>query len=122
MIRTFTRPSDEHDLRAMAPPGTSFALNLLRGSLPVSVVAFAIVYLLSRSLLIAGMLGLALFAASVVSNVRFFGEVERRSGQKTDPRAVEVIEVEATRVWDIEPLGDNAPAYVFFANDRKALL
>src|SRR5262245_55407447 len=121
MIRVSLVEADEHDIRAMAPPGTSMARNLLLGSLPISAFLFGVAYIVSRSVWVAGTVGAGLAVASVVSNVRFFRGVARRTRQQSDPRAVEVIDVEASRVLDIEPLGSHGPAFVFFSQDGKAL-
>lgn len=122
MIRIYLRSADHADLRATAPPGTTISRNFLLGSLPVAVALFGLVYVFSRSLVIAGGLAASVFAASAASNIRHFREVARRATQGADPRAVEVIEVAASRVWDIEPVGSHGPAFVFFASGGKGLL
>src|SRR5262245_35544216 len=122
MIQTYLASVDERDLRALAPPGTSLARNALHATVPGSVILFGLVYLFSRSLLLAVLVGGSLLAASLASNIRFFRGVSRRRTQQTDPRAVEVIDVEAYRALDIEHLGSHGPAFVFFAQDGKALL
>ena len=104
----------------MAPPGRSPARNILFTTMPLSVVAFLVLYGVSRSLWIAALIAAALMVASIVSNVRFSRKVAgRRTAQQL---AVEVLDVEASRVFDIEPLGSHGPAFVFFADDGKALL
>ena len=54
--------------------------------------------------------------------MRFFQEIKRRQRLLGDAQAVEIMEVEASRVLDIEPLGDNAPALCFFTAGGKAIL
>jgi len=95
---------------------------VLLGSLPVSAVCFGLAYLIFRSLAIAGVVGVVLLVTSLVSNVRFFQGVRRRAGQRDDANAVDVIDVEASEVTDVHPVGDDAPAYVFFAGEGKAVL
>ena len=120
MIRTSLVDADERDFQAMAPPGRSPARNILFTTMPLSVVAFLVLYGVSRSLWIAALIAAALMVASIVSNVRFSRKVAgRRTAQQL---AVEVLDVEASRVFDIEPLGSHGPAFVFFADDGKALL
>ena len=121
MIRSFRQAAGPKDLHSLVPAGDSLGRNLLRGALPVSVVVFGVVYLVSRSPWLAGGVAAVVFAASLKSNVSFFRDVNRRKGS-ADPEAVEVIEVEASRVFDIEPLGSHGPAYVFFSDDGRALL
>ena len=122
MIRTSLAEADARDLKAIAPPGTTPARNILLGTLPISAGIFVVVYLVSRSLSLAAVLSLGLGTTSLVSNYRFFRGVARRTSQQTDARAVEVIDVDASRVFDIEPLGSHGPAMVFFTEDGKALL
>jgi hypothetical protein len=123
MIRTSLVDADEKDLQAMAPPGSSPARNILSTTVPLSVVAFLVIYAVSRSPWIAAAIAGVLMVASIVSNVRFHRKVAgRRRDQQSGKLAVEVIEVEASRVFDIEPLGSHGPAFVFFAEDHKALL
>ena len=100
----------------------SLASNLLAVTLPLSAVIFGGVYLLSRSLIAAGVVAGIFLSASAVSNVRFFNEFRRRQGSTGDAAAVEVIEVEADRVLDIEPLGSHGPALCFFLGEGRALL
>ena len=100
----------------------SFVSNLFSVSLPLSVLLFAVVYVISRSILTAGLIAGGFLVASAVSNMRFFKEMMRRQRLLGDAQAVEVIEVEASRVLDIEPLGDNGPALCFFTAGGTALL
>jgi hypothetical protein len=123
MIRTSVVDADERDLQAMVPPGSSPARNIALTTVPLSVVAFLVIYAVSRSAWIAGALAAVLMVGSIVSNVRFFRKVAgRRIEQQSGKPAVEVIDIEAFRVFDIEPLGSHGPAFVFFAEDKKALL
>ena len=123
MIRTSLVDADERDFQAMAPSGSSPARNILTTTLPISVVAFVVIYGVSRSVWIAGVIAAVLMVGSIVSNVRFFRRVaDRRIQQQSGTLAVEVIDVKASRVFDIEPLGSHGPALVFFAEDGKALL
>lgn len=96
--------------------------NLLFVSLPVALVLFGLVYLFSRSVLAASIVATAAFVGSVWSNVSFFTAVRRRENLRSDDRAVEVTEVEASRVLEVEHLGSHGPAWVFFSDDGKALL
>ena len=123
MIRTSLANADERDFQAITSTGTSPARNILFTTLPLSAVAFLVIYGVSRSLWIAAPIAAALMAGSIVSNVRFFRKVaDRRTEQRSGKSAVEIIDVEALRVFDIEPLGSHGPAFVFFAADGKALL
>src|SRR5688500_8962621 len=121
MIRTFYRAADELDLKAMTRSSGSLMGNLFMVSLPISALLFAGAYLLSRSMLAASLISGGFLVASVVSNMRFFKEVRRRQRLLEDAQAVEVIEVEASRVLDIEPLGDHGPALCFFSAEGKAI-
>jgi hypothetical protein len=121
MIRTFRKAADPADLRALTPTNDTLILNVLRGTLPLSLAVSGVTYLISRSLMVAGSVGALLFAASLTSNLRFFRGVARRK-ESTEADAVEVIEVEASRIFDIQHLGSHGPAYVFFGADGKALL
>ena len=96
--------------------------NLLIVSLPLAALIFAGAYVLWRSILAASLISGGFLVASLVSNVRFFKEIKRRQRLLGDAQAVEVIEIEASRVLDIEPLGDNGPALCFFTAGGEALL
>jgi hypothetical protein len=67
-------------------------------------------------------IAIGLFLASLISNIRYFRYVKRRENLKKDASAVEGLEVSASRVLDLEPMGDNAPALCFFVGEGKALL
>lgn len=96
--------------------------NLLFISLPAAIFLFAVVYVICHSLLVASVIAVLLLAASAWSNGRFFSKVRRRQQSRTDAGAVQVTEVEASRVLDVQPLGSHGPALVFFAAEGKALL
>jgi hypothetical protein len=96
--------------------------NLLLVSLPAALLLMAVVYFVWRSLPAASVVGVFLLVASVWSNGRFFSKVRRRQQSRADARAVQVTEVEASRVLDIQPSGSHGPALVFFAADGQALL
>ena len=68
------------------------------------------------------MAGVGLFAISVYSNLMFFRKVRRYEALRTDSKAVEMFEVSADRILDVEPVGDNGPAFCFFVGGRKTLL
>jgi hypothetical protein len=122
VIRTFHTSADERDIQAMTRNKGSLLRNLLVIALPVGLFLFALVYAVWRSVIAASVAGVLAFTASAWSNARFFIAVRRRQASRTDNQVVEVIEIEALRVLDIEPLGSHGPAWVFFAADGKALL
>jgi hypothetical protein len=122
VIRTFHTRPDDRDFRAMTRGAGSLARNLLLVSFPLALFVAGLVYLLSRSWIAASIVGGLLLLASAWSNVSFFAGVRRRQDSRSDDRAVEVTEVQASRVLDIEPLGSHGPAWVFFADGGKALL
>ncbi|MEY2466181.1 MAG: hypothetical protein QOD03_702 [Verrucomicrobiota bacterium] len=122
MIRTYHHAADDRDLKAITRGSGSLARNLFRASFPAALFLFAVVYVIWRSLFAAFIAGIVLFAASAISNIRFFGDVRRRQDAKADSEAVAVTEVEASRILDIEHLGSHGPALVFFVDERKALL
>jgi hypothetical protein len=100
----------------------SLSRNLLLVSLPAALVVLAVVYAVWRSPPVALAVGAGVFATSVWSNGRFFGEIRRRKESRGDREAVQVTEVDASRVLDIETSGSHGPALVFFADNGKALL
>lgn len=122
MLSTYRRPVDDLDLKSLTHEKGSFQRNVVTRTIPVTVIVFGVVYMLRRSILIAGAVAAALLVGSLTSNFRFFRYVKRRKSQKQDAAAVEVLEVSASNVLEVEPLGDNAPAYCFFVGGRKALL
>jgi hypothetical protein len=122
MIRTFQTSVDARGVRAMTRGKGSPGRNLLFVSVPAALLLSALAYVVSRSWLAASVVGVLLLAASAWSNGRFFSEVRRRQQSGAAAEAVQVTEVEASRVLDIEPLGSRGPALVFFAAEGKALL
>jgi hypothetical protein len=122
MIRIYHRAANDSDLKAMRKFRGSLWSNLLLVTLPAAAALFVIAWLLSRSLPISGVVAGGFFLASLISNARFFREVNQREQLKSDAHAVEVTEVEASHVLDIEHLGSYGPAYCFFVGEGKALL
>lgn len=122
MMTAYRRSADDVDLKALTYEHGSLWRNLVTVSLPAAALVFGFVYVVWRSVLTASITATGLFLASLLSNVRFFRDVKRRENLKKDSNAVEVLEVSASRVLDIEPLGDNAPALCFFVGEGKALL
>ncbi|SMC25570.1 hypothetical protein SAMN02745857_02216 [Andreprevotia lacus DSM 23236] len=120
-IEISRRAPVDDDFKALQQQGTSFGRAISLALLVFGVLA-ALIYWLSKSWLAASLIGGGLFASSVVSNWRFRQEQQRRRAMAADPQAVEVIEVAPLRVVDIQPLGSNGPALVFFGNDEQAVL
>ena len=96
--------------------------NVLTVTLPIGALLFLGIYWLARSVWPALAVAGAFVLGSVWSNARFFRTVGARARPGTDHSTVEVMEVEATRVLDIEHLGSHGPAYCFFTADGRALL
>jgi hypothetical protein len=67
MIRTYAASADDHDLRAVTPPGTSLARHVLHGTIPGTLGVFGLIYVISRSLSVATLLGGCVLAASLES-------------------------------------------------------
>lgn len=122
MLRSYQRAANDLDLKAWTHERGSLARNLATVSLPVAVIAFGVAYGIWRSATMASVLAAGLFLASLLSNVRFFRDVSRREQLKKDAHAVEVFDVSASSAFDLEPVGDDAPAFCFFVGDGKALL
>jgi len=122
MLTIKSRAADDHDLKAFAHGQVSIGRNILLTLLPVCALVFGVVYFFWRSVWGAAAASVVLFAASFYSNISFFREVKRRESQKADAKAVEVLEVSASRVVDIEFIGDDGPALCFFVGGGKALL
>ncbi len=115
------RAANAIDVQAMTRARGSLATNLALFTIPGSVVLFAGAYFLFRSLAMSCVVSAVFFAASAISNVRFFKKVKaiETNGNHS---IVEVLEVEAFRVVEIDPLGSHGPAYCFFVDGGKALL
>lgn len=121
-MRTYYRAADNRDLKAMTRGRGSLRRNLLTTSLPLAAFIFLIIYAVFRSIAAASIVSGLLLIASVVSNIRFFAEVQHRSGLTTNPTAVEVTDVQPSRILDLEPVGDHGPAICCFTSDGRALL
>lgn len=120
MIRVEYRQPDAADLEV-----ARLASRAIGSNLAFALVVFgglsAIVYAVSKSLVVAIISGGGLFALSLISNLRFFAKARSRNRLIMDPKAVEVISVEAARVVEIQPIGTGV-AYVFFAERGEAIL
>ena len=122
MIRTFQTTADPRDFRAMVRGKGTLRSNLLFVLLPVALAVFGLVYAIWRSPIAASAAAVALFAAGAWSNVCFFSKVNRRRSSAETTTAVDVIEVQASRVLEIEHLGSHGPAWIFFADGAALLL
>jgi hypothetical protein len=122
MIRSYRRAADEADVKAMTQGKGSLVRNILMVSLPIGAFLFLGIYWLTRSYVAALVVAGAVASGSIWSNVRFFRTVGERERPGPEQSTVEVMEVEATRVVDIEHLGSHGPAYCFFTADGTALL
>jgi hypothetical protein len=122
VLKTYTRAANDLDLNAVTHTRGSLVRNLTAVTIPIAALSFGAVYLKWRSVTAAGIVAAGLFVASAVSNVRFFSQLKRRQALKQNSSAVEVFEVSASRIFDIEHLGSNGPAFCFFVEPHKALL
>jgi hypothetical protein len=121
MIRTYRRPAESTDIQAATEGKGSLSRNLLTLILPAGVVLFAVPYLVFDSFLSGAIISTLFVGGSTWSNVRFFSKTGARA-RSTAGAIVEVIEVDATRVFEIEHQGSHGPAYCFFSSDGDALL
>jgi len=121
-MKIYNRAANDSDLKSMNRPGGSLGRDLITIALPVTVALSCGIYWKWRSVLAASVVAVGVFTASAISNIRFFREAKRREGQKADLKAVEVFEVSASRVLNIQPVGDDGPALCFFVENGKALL
>ena len=122
MIRSSRRAADVEDLKAMTHGKGSLVRNVLMLTLPMGLILFLGTYWLVRSYVVALVVAGLVALGSIWSNVRFFRTVGQRGTPSAAQSAVEILEVEAARVLDIEHLGSHGPAYCFFAGDGTALL
>ena len=122
MIRSHRRSADTEDMKAMKQGRGSPIPNIVTVTLPVGAILFAGVYWVGRSHWLALAVAGVFVVASIWSNARFFSTVRKREKSGFDQPTVEVMEVEATRVLDIEHLGSHGPAYCFLTEDGTALL
>src|SRR5215831_19931697 len=118
MMTIYGRAANDLDVKALTDDGQgSPGRNLATVSFPVAAIAFGIVYSKWRSALAAGIFAMGLFLVSLLSNIRFFRAIKRRKNMKKDANALEVLEVSASSVLELEPLGDDAPAFCFFVGE-----
>ena len=121
-MRSYQRAANDLDVQALSVERGSLGRNIVIVSLPSAVIVFGVVYAMWRSVTTASIIATGLFLASLLSNIRFFRSVKRRESLKKDATAVDVFDVSARHVLDLEPVGDNSPALCFFVGDGKALL
>ena len=122
MIRIYQRPADAEDLKAMKDGKGSFVRNVSTITLPFGALLFVGIYWLFNSSWLALALAGLFVAGSTWSNTKFFRTVGAREKSGTGRSTVDVLEVDAVRVLDIEHLGSHGPAYCFITDDNRALL
>jgi hypothetical protein len=122
MLAISHRAANDLDLRAVTQGRGTLQRNVATLSAPAGIVVGGIAYAFSRSWWIAVAAGVGLFGLSLCSNLMFFRRVRHCESLRADSTAVEVLEVSANRVLDVEVVGDNEPAFCFFVEERKALL
>jgi hypothetical protein len=113
---------DEGDLSSLTKDtGASPARNVGLAALVGGVIGLAL-YVLSGSVpWSVGVAGLVV-AAATYSNVGFFRQVEARKSLQDQGHGVERIQVDASSALNIEFMGDDGPAWVFFCDGGSALL
>lgn len=122
MIVVSEHAPDEGDLSSLTKvTGASLAGNVGLAALAAGVIGL-VLYLLSGS--VPWSVGVAgvFVAAAAYSNVGFFRDVERRKSLRGQGHGVERIQVDASSALDIEFMGDDGPAWVFFCDGGSALL
>jgi hypothetical protein len=120
VIRVSRASVSQKDIEAMTKGAGSLVRNLLAVTIPLSLGVGGLVYLISKSIVAAAVIGGGLLVASAWSNVGFFAEVRKRRDRPEG--ALEAIEVQATQVVEIEHLGSHGPAWVFLTDEGDALL
>jgi len=84
---------------------------------------FVLVFALTKSFGAAGIVSGILLAASAYSILRHHRDIKRRERRLAEPEPIEVIEVRAARVLDVEAPGSTGPALCFeLPNDQVLLL
>lgn len=83
---------------------------------------FALVYFVTRSPIAAGVVSGVLLALSVNSILAHHRDVKRRERRLAEPEPIEVIDVQASRVFEIEAPGSTGPALCFELEEGQVLL
>jgi hypothetical protein len=122
MISIVFRSADEDDISAFIGGRGSPYRNIVLVSIPVSLFIFAAIGIVFRSWFVASLIAITFFVSSLYGNLSFFRDVVRRRKLKSDPTAVEAIKIKPARVFELQALGDHAPAYCFCADDNQVLL
>jgi hypothetical protein len=104
-------------------PGTSALLSRLFTSfLLLGCGVFALICVLTKSVIAAGVVSAALLALSVHSILAHQRDIKRHERRLAEPGPIEVIEVHASRVLDVEAPGSTGPALCFELPDNQVLL
>jgi hypothetical protein len=122
MIRTYRRSAEAEDVKALKRGKGSPVRNILTVTFPIGAVVFAALYAVTDSYVLPSIVAGVLVLGSIRSNLEFFKTAGARETARAGRPSVEVIEVEASRVFEIEHLGSNGPAYCFFTGDGNTLL
>lgn len=83
---------------------------------------FALVYVFTKSFIAAGVVSGGLFALSAHSILGHHRDIKRRESRLGEAEAIEVVEIRASRVFEVEAPGSTGPALCFELPDGQVLL
>jgi nucleoid DNA-binding protein len=121
MIQIEHRAPSEADISFMLRDTAKSLKGAVAFGLVVSGAVAALIYAVSKSVTAAVVVGCVIFIPSLISNLGFFKEVNRRKSMMTDPKAIEVIHVNASRIIQVQPIG-SGEAHVFLSDSGEAVL
>jgi hypothetical protein len=127
------RKATEKDVASRDAGPSSMGSRLLGSFLILGCGVFGVIFLITRamrafddhllaSFVVAALPALLLFSLSAYSIVGYHQDLNRLRRRLSEPDPVEVLEIRATRVMDIQAPGSTGPALCFELTDGQVLL
>jgi hypothetical protein len=102
--------------------GPSALLSRFLSAFLILLFVFAMIYVLTKSFVGAGILSGTVFAMSAFSILSHHGDIKRREGRLSETESIEMLEVKASEVSEIQAPGSSGPALCFESPEGQILL
>ena len=122
MLTPHYRKAAKEDVPDPSRGPSALLSRILTSFLVLGCGSFALFYVITKSFIAAGLVSGALLALSTHSIIGYHRDIKRRERRLAEPDAIEVIEVRAPRVVDVEAPGSTGPALCFELADGQVLL
>ena len=122
MLAPRYRKAEKNDVLDPSRGPSALLSRFFTSFLVLGVGVFGLVYVLTRSFIAAGVVSGVLLVLSSHSILGHQRDLKRREGRLAETDAIEVVEIRASRVLDVEAPGSTGPALCFELPDGQVLL